>query len=620
VEVTNGRSGKNAGRDSGDTEGRQIPLIQTTAPEQATTAEIPADLDPFRSANTSVRPEQEFFIPVHGQVRLTRSEVQVVNHPAFQRLGYVYQLGQTHLVFRGATHRRIEHALGTLHVAQMMIDQINENSRHLKCPADATWQYDRELTAFEISMIRLAALLHDIGHLPAGHTLEDELGLLPGHDEMQRISLILDRPRWHARPCQTLRHLIDAEYDADVKAAGCTVSASTIVTAIVAKDPPPIQSGIPLRIGVCRDLVGNTICADLIDYLHRDWHHLGKPRFFDRRLIEYMELRKRPSDGAGEGESQIVVNLRSSEQVRTDAVTAILDLLESRYQLGEVALYHRTKLCAAAMLERAVAELADSQGAKRQTWLEDLVDDLLEFSDEQMLEHLEAVAQAAMKGSKGRERSYLEAAIEITRSLRMRTLYKQIYVAPAYHLANRAGAVQRLYSGAGIQNRLRALRSLEEDFELSPCSLAMYCPPSAMNAKIAAVKVLVDDSVVSLDEHEQSEQDAGLTGGHLAAQKKRFGRLWRFLIAISPEALEQVQRKRTYPVLIRAIESLVIGRAPTGVTLDEQAESIAHELGALLGRSTVATGVAARGADFVEPYPTGAPALRNFFGKSIEQG
>src|SRR5207245_9288529 len=44
-------------------------------------------------------PEQEFFIPVHGQVRLTPPEVRVVNHPAFQRLADVYQLGQVHYVF-----------------------------------------------------------------------------------------------------------------------------------------------------------------------------------------------------------------------------------------------------------------------------------------------------------------------------------------------------------------------------------------------------------------------------------------------------------------------------------------------------------------------------------------
>src|SRR4051794_17639798 len=44
---------------------------------------------------------------------------------------------------------------------------------------------------------------------------------------------------------------------------------------------------------VCRDLIGNTICADLLDYLHRDWLHLGKPKHFDDRLLEYLEIRSR---------------------------------------------------------------------------------------------------------------------------------------------------------------------------------------------------------------------------------------------------------------------------------------------------------------------------------------
>ena len=55
--------------------------------------------------------------------------------------------------------------------------------------------------------------------------------------------------------------------------------------------------------------------------------------------------------------SQLVLNLRGGDRIRTDAVTAVLELLESRYQLAEIALFHRTKLSATAMLERAVAEL-----------------------------------------------------------------------------------------------------------------------------------------------------------------------------------------------------------------------------------------------------------------------
>jgi hypothetical protein len=265
------------------------------------------------------------------------------------------------------------------------------------------------------------------------------------------------------------------------------------------------------------------------------------------------------------------------------------------------------------MLERAVAEIAEYAGDRRSNWIDALVDASLELTDEQMLEHLSSLAtkasDAAAKGPAG----YLKAAADITRNLRVRHLYKQLYVSPASHLGKQASEVQRLYGLGGAKNRLAVLRRLERDFELPPGSLAMYCPPSSMNPKIAEVQILVDDTVISLDSHEQREPDAGLTGGHLKAQKRRFERLWRVLIAARPDVLAAVKAKKMYPVLVRAVDSLVLGKCPAGVTLAEQSESIAHELGALLGLAVAVGGIAARGAQFEEPYPTGAPALSSFF-------
>src|SRR5216683_509897 len=93
-----------------------------------------------------------------------------------------------------------------------------------------------------------------------------------------------------------LRSVIDSAYRDELRAAEINASPTTVVLAIMAKNPPQLGETIGLRVSVCRDVVGNTICADLIDYLHRDWHHLGKPRFLDKRLVEYMELRRGSND------------------------------------------------------------------------------------------------------------------------------------------------------------------------------------------------------------------------------------------------------------------------------------------------------------------------------------
>ena len=83
--------------------------------------------------------------------------------------------------------------------------------------------------------------------------------------------------------------------------------------------------------------------------------------------------------------------------MRADAVTAIFELLESRYQLGEVALSHRTKLTASAMLERFIAEIADA--AQEVDWFSGQVDRLLGCTDEQMLDLLVELGRRSLAGA-----------------------------------------------------------------------------------------------------------------------------------------------------------------------------------------------------------------------------
>lgn len=71
--------------------------------------------------------KQEVFLPIHGHVGLYCEELAIVDHPSFQRLRRVRQLGMAHMVFPGATHTRFEHCVGAVHVAQLIVDHANEN-------------------------------------------------------------------------------------------------------------------------------------------------------------------------------------------------------------------------------------------------------------------------------------------------------------------------------------------------------------------------------------------------------------------------------------------------------------------------------------------------------------
>ncbi|HEX4058121.1 MAG TPA: hypothetical protein VHX87_07380, partial [Galbitalea sp.] len=491
-------------------------------------------------------PDHEIYVPVWGLVRLTPLEAEVVDHPAFQRLREILQLGLTYLVFPSATHRRFEHALGTLHTVTMMMDSIDANLALLRAKAISgasgeDWQPDEPIRPHERIITRLGALLHDVGHLANGHTFEDELSLLSPHDGDMRLAYVFDKTDWRATNHESLRSLVDRLYADVAEAAQPGATASELVLDVISKDRLNAKATEFFRKGVSRDLIGNTFCADLLDYLHRDWLHIGKLRFPDLRLLEYLEIRVNPVRDLGDADpSELVLNLGAGDRIRTDAVTAVLELLESRYQLAEIALFHRTKLSASAMLERVVAEVTavykDPAG-----YTVSLVDGLMGCDDLELYTFLEGQIQAAIIAiGRGDAAVNPEATDDrlkcmspLLTNLRLRKIHKlevAVFSMGDSELENRmryfsgepdSAARGTRRSSAGIRGGLARrdlARDLEDEFDLPAGSVAVYCPSSKMNAKVAEVRILIGGGVQTLAQHEQKSKKSNLTGGHLAAQ------------------------------------------------------------------------------------------------------
>lgn len=99
---------------------------------------------------------REFYDNVHGFIKVTELESEIIDSPVFQRLRNIRQLGLEDYVFPGALHNRFNHSLGVLHLADKMVVSLQENS---------DFSGDRKL-------VRMAALLHDIGHYPLSHLVE----------------------------------------------------------------------------------------------------------------------------------------------------------------------------------------------------------------------------------------------------------------------------------------------------------------------------------------------------------------------------------------------------------------------------------------------------------------
>src|ERR1700755_1195304 len=99
--------------------------------------------------------------PLWNNIRLDSLSFELIDTPAFQRLRYVRQLGLAFLVYPGATHSRFEHALGPFHLARRTRARFEEQDESARIGRD------------ECMLVRVAALLHDVGHYPFSHALEE---------------------------------------------------------------------------------------------------------------------------------------------------------------------------------------------------------------------------------------------------------------------------------------------------------------------------------------------------------------------------------------------------------------------------------------------------------------
>ena len=132
---------------------------------------------------------------IHGDIHLTDREWRILDTPAFQRLRHLKQLGMGHVTYPNATHTRFAHSVGTLGIMGRILDVAEANG----FPLDG---YKRE-------NLRMAALLHDIGHYPYSHLMEGVDNVTLTEEEVRNdakdsgggkpINAILDRYPSHVQ-------------------------------------------------------------------------------------------------------------------------------------------------------------------------------------------------------------------------------------------------------------------------------------------------------------------------------------------------------------------------------------------------------------------------------------
>ena len=112
------------------------------------------------AAYTTLKTVDRLYDIVYGFIYFTEDEHKVINTPIFQRLHHIKQLGLDNIIFPNAVHTRFSHSLGVMHIMEQIIKQIRKET------GDEIIDETRHKT------LRMAALLHDIGHFPFSHTGE----------------------------------------------------------------------------------------------------------------------------------------------------------------------------------------------------------------------------------------------------------------------------------------------------------------------------------------------------------------------------------------------------------------------------------------------------------------
>lgn len=272
--------------------------------------------------------------PVHGLVFYSDLEEQVINSRPMQRLRGIRQLAMANLVYPGALHTRFDHSIGAMHVAGRIAEQLNAVEKEAGRPEPFAGQ--------DIENIRLAALLHDVGHGPFSHVSEAPLRHLSGGTPDQETDL----------PTEKLHELITCDLVRHHRPLrGLLGERAEDVGRIL--DPRESGEGAP-KLALARLIVSGPLDADKLDYLLRDSYFCGvKYGIYDLdRVLNGLRI----ITGPDKRESYVGIH--------EESVYALEQHLLARYHMTLQVYRHRIRRITDALLSRAII-LAAKEGCER---------------------------------------------------------------------------------------------------------------------------------------------------------------------------------------------------------------------------------------------------------------
>ena len=291
--------------------------------------------------------------PIHDFIRLNSTEQKIIDTSVFQRLRRIKQLSGAHLTYPGAQHTRFEHSLGVMHIAGMAANSLSSK---------------KQMPATDTDDIRLAALLHDIGHGPFSHLFEEVL---------QKKKCVTHE--------QIGKEIILKSEIGDIISK--TTDKKKINRLAVGEGSKQFEN----------EIISGALSADMMDYLLRDGYFTGAEhaKIDHNRITNSFEIYKNK------------LALQSSALVNFET------MMISRFQMFKAVYFHKTVRAGEVMLLEAMSLADDHLGLSAMN-----AEQYVKQTDDTILEQLTTLPET---------NSELRAAKKIANDYQDRKLFKCVF-------------------------------------------------------------------------------------------------------------------------------------------------------------------------------------------------
>ena len=292
--------------------------------------------------------------PIWGSVVFYPHEVRLIDSPLFQRLRSINQVGLAESTYPAARHSRFEHSLGTAAVASRMTEGLLDRAKKRK-------ELSRVIGEEDVLLLRMAGLLHDLGHGPYSHLSEAIYGRMPEFDELRQEVLRQTGQKISPSPHEILSYLIVVSeafvsfFFKQIRFPGIRTkkqaerllhkAANLIVGAVNVNEKGE-------KLSFLTGILNGNFDADKLDYTQRDSYTAGIALTYGvERFLLKLDLCKTETDGTAD------YRLAIGE----DALSTVEELIFNRSMLYHYMYRHQKVLAAEAQMRDAVYALVQAK-------------------------------------------------------------------------------------------------------------------------------------------------------------------------------------------------------------------------------------------------------------------